>query len=113
MPIIPMILVNGGNGIGTGWSTDVPNFNPAELIANIKGFLNGEDFKYMQPWYRGFTGDIIGNETGKKFKTSGRYREVEPDVIVIEELPIGRWTNDYKTDFLDVNLSLKGGHVEE
>jgi len=34
-------------------------------------------------------------------------------VLIIEELPIGKWTNDYKTDFLDVNLSIKGGHVEE
>lgn len=43
------------------------------------------------------------------YKTVGRCREVEPDVIMIEELPINKWTNDYKADFLDINLSLKGG----
>ncbi|KAJ1559192.1 DNA topoisomerase 2, partial [Cladochytrium tenue] len=26
MPILPMILVNGSDGIGTGWSTSVPNY---------------------------------------------------------------------------------------
>jgi DNA topoisomerase-2 len=33
IPIIPMILVNGAEGIGTGWSTNVPNYNPRDLIA--------------------------------------------------------------------------------
>lgn len=108
-----MSLVNGGNGIGTGWSTNVPNFNPADCIENIKRLLNGQELVPMHPWYRGFTGEIIANETGKKYKTVGKSREVEPDVIMIEELPIGKWTNDFKSDFLDVNLSVKGGHIED
>ena len=35
-PIIPMILVNGAKGIGTGWSTDIPSFNPFEIIDFVK-----------------------------------------------------------------------------
>ena len=27
-----MILVNGDQGIGTGWSTNIPCFNPKDLI---------------------------------------------------------------------------------
>jgi len=34
-------------------------------------------------------------------------------VLLVEELPIGRWTNDYKNEFLENNLSSKGGHVED
>ena len=33
-PVLPLVLVNGADGIGTGWSTSVPNYNPAEVIAN-------------------------------------------------------------------------------
>lgn len=36
VPIIPMVLVNGASGIGTGWSTTVPQFNPIDLIDAIK-----------------------------------------------------------------------------
>jgi len=50
VPIIPMSLVNGGNGIGTGWSTNLPNFNPMDCIENIKRLLNGEEFVQMHPW---------------------------------------------------------------
>jgi len=32
MPIIPMVLVNGSSGIGTGWSTDIPCYNPREIV---------------------------------------------------------------------------------
>jgi len=43
MPIIPMVLVNGAEGIGTGWMTKIPNHNPREVISNIKRMLRGED----------------------------------------------------------------------
>jgi len=94
VPIIPMLLVNGGCGIGSGWSSNVPNFNPADCIENIKRMLDGKEFLHMQPWYRGFTGTIVGNETNTKYKTSGKCREVDNDVLLIEELPISKWTND-------------------
>ncbi len=32
VPIIPMILVNGANGIGTGWKTSIPCYNPLDII---------------------------------------------------------------------------------
>lgn len=58
VPVIPMILINGSQGIGTGWSTTVPNFNPLTIISNIKRMLNGEQLEPMVPWYRGFTGEM-------------------------------------------------------
>lgn len=49
-----MVLVNGSEGIGTGWSSYVPNYNPRELVANVKRLLNGEPMQPMDPWYKGF-----------------------------------------------------------
>lgn len=43
IPIIPMVLVNGADGIGTGWMTKIPNYNPREIVNNIKRMLDGED----------------------------------------------------------------------
>jgi DNA topoisomerase II len=36
VPIIPMALVNGCDGIGTGWSTSIPMYNPIDLIEWIE-----------------------------------------------------------------------------
>ena len=58
VPILPMILVNGTSGIGTGWSTDVPCFNPVDIAKNIKLHLVGQEMKEMVPYYKGFKGSI-------------------------------------------------------
>ena len=42
MPILPMVLVNGGHGIGTGWSTDVPSYNPRDIVDNLKRLMEHE-----------------------------------------------------------------------
>lgn len=89
-----MILINGCNGIGTGWSTFVPNYNPLDIIENIKRKLNNQEYKYMKPWYRGFNGEILSIEQNKKYKSKGSFIESGDDVLVIEELPLFTWTND-------------------
>ncbi len=50
MPILPMVLVNGAEGIGTGWSTSIPNYNPRDVVANLQRYLAGEPLEPMQPW---------------------------------------------------------------
>ena len=54
MPFIPMVLVNGSEGIGTGWSTYIPNYNPRDIVANLRRLLNEESTVLMHPWYMGF-----------------------------------------------------------
>lgn len=64
MPIIPTVLVNGSEGIGTGWSTNIPSYNPRELVDAVRNRLNGKEFGELIPWYRGFIGDIETNAKG-------------------------------------------------
>ena len=61
VPILPMVLVNGAEGIGTGWSTKIPNYNPREIIQNLEHLLDGKDVSdlpNMVPWFKGFRGTI-------------------------------------------------------
>jgi len=105
-PIIPMVLVNGMIGIGTGFSTTIPQFNPIECSQNIKRKLDGLPYLSMMPYYRGFKGKVRKvEEKGKtKFITKGKYR-IEDDKVVITELPIGKWTNDFK-EFLEKTIQV-------
>jgi DNA topoisomerase-2 len=95
VPIIPMVLVNGCEGIGTGYSCSVPAFNPADLIGALRerilacgGAVESRDWV---PYYEGFTGRIDAIGKGK-FLTRGIYRRVEEDTVFISELPVGTWT---------------------
>jgi len=94
VPILPMILVNGSMGIGTGWSSSIPCFRPSALIENIKGLLRDEPVRRMIPWYRGFTGTIKEVIKDSRWITSGVYTRNGKDVH-ITELPIGLWTSDF------------------
>ncbi|EPS67102.1 hypothetical protein M569_07672 [Genlisea aurea] len=103
MPIIPMVLVNGSEGIGTGWSTFIPNYNPRDIIANVRHLLNDEMMDSMQPWYRGFRGSIEKNttkEAGTGYNVSGIIEEIDETTLKVTELPIRKWTQDYK-EFLE------------
>lgn len=42
-----MVLVNGADGIGTGWMTKIPNYNPREIIENLFRMMEGGDPKPM------------------------------------------------------------------
>jgi len=120
-PIIPMILVNGTKGIGTGFSTDIMCYNPLDIIQYLKNKLAGvlkEEYDFV-PYYDGFKGTIIkinakvytkndnktdddsvgstkNSESCTKFLIKGKYEVVGVDKIRITELPIGSWTDDYK-----------------
>ena len=100
-PIIPMVLVNGMVGIGTGFSTTIPQFNPIECCNNIRRKMDGLPYMSMMPYYKGFKGRISKElEKGvTRFKTKGKYK-IEDDTVIITELPIGKWTHDFK-EFLD------------
>lgn len=96
MPIIPMILVNGANGIGTGWSTTVPGYNPEDIIRNIKQMLRGRPPTTMMPWFKDFAGTVKQTQVNK-YDIEGKCSWQSKVTLHISELPIGTWTNNYKT----------------
>ncbi|XP_058060670.1 DNA topoisomerase 2 [Anopheles bellator] len=100
LPIIPMLLVNGAEGIGTGWSTKIPNHNPRDVIANIRRMLNGEEPKVLNPWYKNFRG-LVESVGPARFLTVGNVSLLDNQKIEISELPIGTWTQTYKENILE------------
>ena len=98
MPTMPMVLVNGTEGIGTGFSCYVPPFNPDDIKENIKRILGGEEVVPMKPWFRGFRGKVFKDDGGL-WITEGTYRDTGSR-LKVTELPPGRWTQDYK-EYLD------------
>jgi len=97
-PIIPFALMNGISGIGTGFSCNIPAFNPSTVIQYLTNRLNdvpneGLDFV---PFYEGFKGQIK-RIAEQKFLIRGVYEKIADDKIRITELPVGTWTMPYIT----------------
>ncbi len=125
LPILPMHLINGANGIGSGWSSFIPCHSPVEVVEWLLNKLSGEEVSTeVDPWYQGFTGTIqvitrkkgeekprtLNDEAAEELEedempddyhsrkamvTSGHFRE-EKGKIIVDELPIGRWTLKYR-----------------
>ena len=117
MPIIPTVLVNSCKGIGTGWSTFIPNYNPRDIVANIRRLLNAESMVPMDPRYINFKGTIektASKDGGFTNTITGVYEEVDETTIRITERPIRRWTDDYKNflEALKTNNNTPYFHVE-
>ncbi|KAH8771277.1 DNA topoisomerase [Hyaloscypha finlandica] len=113
-PVIPMVLVNGADGIGTGWSTTIPNYHPVDIVNNLKrrmGRLDGDSeekpFTTMIPWFRGWKG--TPEEAGpNRYSFNGVIKEVGNNEVEITELPIRMWTDDFKAKLEDI---IKGEKV--
>jgi len=97
-PIIPMVLVNGSKGIGTGFSTDIMCYDPIKIIRYLKNKLSlsltEENIDFI-PYYDGFKGQIT-KINDDKFLIKGIYQQIGPDKIRVTELPVGYWTEDFK-----------------
>jgi len=106
MPVLPLLLVNGAKGIGTGFSTEVLPYSPRDLVGSLRSRLRSEvaDLATVRlvPWWDGFRGPVTLAADGKKLQTRGIYQFLDDDTnrVRITELPIGVWTKDYKA-FLD------------
>ncbi len=94
VPVLPMVLINGTEGIGTGFSTFVPPYKPEDVRANVARCIRGEEMVPMIPFFNGFEGRVYSTDDGV-WVTEGVYANG-----TITELPPGRWTQDHK-EFLD------------
>ncbi|KAJ7031541.1 DNA topoisomerase II [Mycena alexandri] len=97
MPVVPLVLINGAEGIGTGWSTNVPCFNPDEIVANLRRKMNDEEMVPMHPWWRGYNG-VIKPTAKNKYDVFGVVKKLDATTVEITELPIHKWTTNYKIE---------------
>jgi DNA topoisomerase-2 len=100
-PVLPMLLVNGARGIGTGYSTYVPPCDPAAIKTMIRDWLDGDDAALNRPipiYFKGFKGKVDADGT-----VTGVYQKVKEE-FVVTELPPGTWTQDYR-EWLEKELA--------
>lgn len=109
MPVIPTILVNGAHGIGTGFSTTVPMYNPIDIMNNIELMLSGSPPEKMIPWYRGFKGTVEPCQGKSGYTVSGIWEYgKDTNEIIITEIPLGYSKCKTLEDYVIFLENLKG-----
>lgn len=104
VPIIPMTLINGTCGIANGFSTFIPQYNPIDVIREMRRIIEGREgnASHIAPWYRGYKGniDLIVEDTPDQrviaMQSYGCYEELRGGNVKITELPVGTFGEDYR-----------------
>ncbi|XP_059908097.1 DNA topoisomerase 2-alpha isoform X2 [Gadus macrocephalus] len=103
IPILPMVLVNGAEGIGTGWASKIPTYDVHEIVGNLNRMLDGQEPQPMLPSFKGFRGGIDQLEANQ-YLISGEVAILDSTTIEISELPVKTWTQTYKENVLEAML---------
>lgn len=93
-PILPMVLVNGAKGTGTGYATTILCYNPADIAKAVLNELTGVKQEKLIPWFNGFNGTVTKDQD--QVIIEGAYDIVDSNTIRITELPVGTYQDDYK-----------------
>lgn len=131
-PILPMVLVNGSQGIGTGYSTTIPSFKLDTIINNLRVLLeddaretnqvsDGSDggeitIRKMVPWFSdAWKGTVVADPSKPGvYVTRGLWTKKSSNKLLITELPIGTWITPY-VEFLkslcDEYKPMKAGDI--
>lgn len=109
VPVIPMILVNGADGIGTGWSSAVCNFDPRQIVCNIRRKIGSEETEPMDPYYNGFIGEIKKEGTGK-YTVYGKIERIDDTTLLITELPLKVSNSNVLLGSLICDFVQRNGH---
>lgn len=103
VPIIPLLLVNGSDGISVGFAQTILPRKPKDVIDYLVDHLDNKqpDINKLLPYYNGFTGGISrDNEDSSKFYIKGKFIRENTTSILITELPVKYQLEQY-LDVLD------------
>lgn len=97
LPILPLSLVNGSEGIGSGFAQKILPRDPNQIIKELISLLSVKDYKInpVLPYFKGFAGKIIKNVEDNSYTISGICNVINTTTVEITELPIGRTLQEY------------------
>lgn len=96
LPILPGVLLNSSQGIGTGFASTILSRDPKELKQHIKSKLAGKKPKSdLLPYFSGFKG-IVTRVEDNKYQIKGSIERISATQVKITELPIGMYLDDIK-----------------
>ena len=114
LPKLPIMLLNGAEGIGTGFSSVIPSFNHEDIVKSMISFVETGKVKKIKPYFRYYTEKVEIDEKGRII-TKMAFKQVG-EKIFITEVPKGydaqkiyrhlnkHMDNDFLKDYIDSSV---------
>lgn len=91
VPTLPLILVNGSEGVSSGFAQKILPRNPKNIIKyltnKIQGKRNNKDL--LKPFFNDFKGTVEQGETSFQWLIKGTIERTNKNQITISEIPVG------------------------
>ena len=88
LPIIPTVLINGSMGVAVGFSSNILNRDPLDIINACESILKNKKYSIIKPQIQGFTGQFINDpENPKRWIISGIFNITNTSTVKMLELP--------------------------
>ena len=90
VPTLPILLVNGSEGVSSGFAQKILPRNPEEIRRYIAAKLQGKNpnVKFV-PYYNGFNGTILQGDNSSQWLICGTVTRQSINRVEITEVPIG------------------------
>ena len=109
LPILPNILINGSEGMGTGFATKILTYTPNDLKDAVLAILTKQNVKRLIPWFKGFTGKVEALSE-KQYQIFGSFKREGATTIHVTELPVGVYLDQYKEH---LNKLIESGFIKD
>ena len=102
LPILPMHLINGQSGVGSGFSCNIVAYNPLDLCYWIEAKIKGLPLPKLTPWYRNFEGKIEVKDRNAAKEKKAEKAKAEKDV-----------EKESESDSTEVELDDDGNEIQD
>lgn len=91
VPNLPILLINGSEGVSSGFAQKILPRDPAKIKKYILNKLNGSKptSAMLTPFYKGFAGTITQGDNSAQWLIKGCIERKGINKIVVTEVPIG------------------------
>ena len=98
IPLLPTILLNGAEGMGTGHATHIFCYSPKDLKDAIIKILDKKQLTdhTLTPSWNGFNGKVRRDSANGQVIVTGEFKTVTTTEIRVTELPVGVQSDKYE-----------------
>jgi len=98
IPLLPTVLLNGAEGMGTGHATRIFSYKPDDLKDAIQKLLDGKKLTdhALVPWWCDFRGKVERDKITGQIKVAGDFKLLNTTEIQVTELPVGVQSDKYE-----------------
>lgn len=98
IPLLPVVLINGAEGMGTGHSTHIFSYSAKDIKDAVLRVVEGKELeaRKLTPSWNDFVGTVKRDKDSGQIVVTGKFVKENTTTIRVTELPVGTQSDQYE-----------------